>query len=366
MAITSLNGLLKRTQELAKEQANLLFDEFPHAMEMGMGWYPGRMLMQQEMEGRLRDCLPDLTGVVIPYYREPGVISHLVVCEVTADLRLNRRKRSSISTPKRGGANRPRLKGIFGIQRIVEGHKTIQVCQSELTAARLRNAVVLTGADKDLARFLAENTARVNLVGESQEWYDEMLTLAKGGVELTINGNDVTEHYNDEIYKMLVDKVGASAMATRLQDILKRMTPAASVTLLAKLEANTKFDFSKLLPTDMQLFRNEREFYDLAKRKLTESGYSAMVFAQELVVHRGQVNVYRGEASAEMLGHHLAADMGYMDMLAWAHEQLKNIPHFYMYHKERLEPRYEVSKRIAQVVLSVLIQGAIQPIRKEH
>lgn len=355
MGITSLNGLLKRCQEIAREQSVVLFDDLPHANALGLGWYPGRMIMQQETEGRLRDCLPDLVGIIAPYYINATTLSHVVICEVEQGKRLSRKKRATIAAKAK---NKSRLKGIFGLSRLRSEKRTIHVCQSELAVARLDNAICMSVPDRDLARMVAASAAKVNLVGENRDWYDEFMALAKGGCELTINGNPVVEYYLDEVQKHVFDRVGTSALGTRLQDILKLLMPTEARDLLAKLETTVKFDFSKLLPGDLRLFRNEKEFYKICGDVLCER-YRPEIIDGALVLWRKDDDGLQLPLEPALFGHLVSSDLGCLDMLEWAQRDLKSVPHFYMYHNERLEPRYAVSLRIAQAAFSVMMHRAV-------
>ena len=354
--IKSAHGLLKRCVEVASEVVPEQFEHYPFAAPLRLGWYPAKAFFRAEADEIFYRALPDMSGIVIPYFADFDRLSHLVVASYADNARLNPKRRSLISA---SGQRRRSAAGAFGIHRLKQTHKILVVTDDELLVARMPNVVAISGISPRLTQILKRSASVINLRSDNPKWLASMYPLAKQGFQVLVNDKPIVEHITDEVVKMAHEDLGLSLMTDRFSALIKNLVPLERAKALELVKQATNLDLSRALPDDFSIYRREADFYQAVDAKLDEVIDGVEFSSGRFVVYGKDGMTHVEEATAhgvQSMMAHLYGDM--LDLLDWAYRDLKEVPSFYVYRGDQMETRADVSRKLADVVVTVLVRKA--------
>lgn len=353
--IKSVQGLWRRTAELAHDCPPSPFQHYPFADTLKLGWFPNKGYFRSECEEKLWRALPESTGLVCAYMADFDVLSHVVVVGVRDDGHRTIKKRAMLAARSRRSWG-----GVLGIQRLRKPRPVLVVTDDETMVARHDDVVAVSGLNARTIALIKKAAPVVNLRSDDEGWLEAMFPLATDGVQILVGDRPLVDWVVARVIKMHHDNLGLSLLTSRLASLLGHLVPMERLAVIQMLKEATNVNFEHALPDDFSFYRREADFYDAVIAKLDEkiASIDLSVTGMTLSTHAGEVYAVPMHPLAVQAA--VCSIMGArLDFVDWAYRDLKEIPNVYLFRdKQTLDTRAAVSARIGEVVISVLTRKA--------
>jgi hypothetical protein len=352
--IKTVQGLWRRSAELAHDCPPIPFQTYPHADSLKLGWFPNKGFFRPECDERLWRALPEMTGIICAYMADFDVLSHVVVVSVRDDgTRMVKKRGTVFGRSRREG-------GIFGIQRMRKHRQILIVTDDETLALRHDEVVAINLLSPRIVALIKKIAPVVSLKSEDEAWLESMFPLAAEGIQIQVGDLPLVDWVVARVIKMYHDHLGLSLLTNRLMGLIEHLVPMERVAVIQMLKDATNVNFEHALPDDFSIFRREGEFYTAVIAKLDEKVASVQLSCNTMILTTHDEEVYEVPLHPLAIQAAVCEIMGApLDFVDWAYDALKEIPNVYLFRDKRtMDTRAAVSARIGEVVTSVLTRKA--------
>jgi len=351
-----VHTLWRRTVEVVKEYHPDCLAGYAYADALDVGWYASRHFGEQNCGPTLVRALPEFPGAVFPYLGEHGELSHIRIVGFKDEGGLSARKRVLLA-----GSRSRRQGGVFGGDRLKRKHPSMVLTDDEEFVMKHGNVIAISEMRPWMIKAIRRATPIVNVKGTDPAWVEQMIALARFGLNVEIDGLPVVEYVTQVVVRMHNDNLGVSVVAGRFTALITPMVSLQRMAVIQRIRAETGLDFSPYLPDDFSIYRREGEFYKAIETKLAERITGASVEGHILSIELREGEPLRLALDRAVVGAAIAQifEVPY-DLVDWAYHHLLDLPRFYVQRGRdgELETRAAVSGRIADAVLAILLRKA--------
>lgn len=351
-----VHTLWRRTVEVVKEFRPDCLASYPYADALEVGWYPSRSFGESNCGPTLVRALPDFAGAIFPYLGEHGELAHVRLIGFKDEGGLSPRKRVTLA-----GTRSKRQGGVFGRDRLKVRHASLVITDDEALVMKHGNVVAISDMQPWMIKSIKRSTSVVNIKGSDPAWVEQMIALARFGVNIEINGVPVVDYVARSIIRMHEDNLGVSVVSGRFTAMITPLVSIQRMAVIQRIKSDTGLDFSPYLPDDFSIYRKEGEFYKAMEKKLSEKIMSTEVVGDILVLRLADDVEQRLVLDRAVVGAAIAQifDVPF-DLVDWAYLHLLDLPRFYVQRSKdaELETRALVSARIADAALAILLRKA--------